>query len=152
MPKSYSYNKNKNVNFNKTQQQIFRIPEESSSESSSGSTPPSSSSEESITPTSSISLTQQVGFPQESDEMKRAAAKKLIERYFYQLRDGCGNPHCGNKCCASSGEVKSLTPNQAAAKAIQLFSQDAELCDSHPSKVARTQIDGVSSFVGTSRY
>lgn len=135
------------TDFNKTHK-ISRIPEESSSESSSGSTP---SSEESITPTSSISITQQVGFPQESDEMKRAAAKKLIERYFYQLRDGCGNPSCGNICCASSGEVKSLTPNQAAAKAIQLFSEDAELCDSHPSKVARTQIDGVSSF-GTSRY
>lgn len=51
--------------------------------------------------------------------MKRAAAKKLIERYFYQLTDGCGNPDCDNKYCASSGEVskerilpiKSLTPN-----------------------------------------
>lgn len=37
--------------------------------------------------------------------MKRAAAKKLIERYFYQLTDGCGNPNCDNKYCASSGEV-----------------------------------------------
>lgn len=37
--------------------------------------------------------------------MKRAAAKKLIERYFYQLTDGCGNPDCDNKYCASSGEV-----------------------------------------------
>lgn len=39
--------------------------------------------------------------------MKRAAAKKLIERYFYQLTDGCGNPNCDNKFCASSGEVGS---------------------------------------------
>lgn len=39
------------------------------------------------------------------DAMKRAAAKKLIERYFYQLTDGCGNPSCDNKFCASSGEV-----------------------------------------------
>lgn len=39
------------------------------------------------------------------DEMKRAAAKKLIERYFYQLTDGCGNPNCNNKFCASSGDV-----------------------------------------------
>lgn len=37
--------------------------------------------------------------------MKRAAAKQLIERYFYQLVDGCGNPNCDNKYCASSGEV-----------------------------------------------
>lgn len=38
--------------------------------------------------------------------MKRTAAKRLIERYFYQLTDGCGNPACDNKFCASSGEVK----------------------------------------------
>lgn len=40
------------------------------------------------------------------DIMKRAAAKQLIERYFYQLLDGCGNPNCDNRYCASSGEVK----------------------------------------------
>jgi hypothetical protein len=32
-----------------------------------------------------------------------------------------------------------LTPNQAAAQAIQLFSQEAKLCDAQPTKVARTQ-------------
>lgn len=37
--------------------------------------------------------------------MKRAAARQLIERYFYQLLDGCGNPNCDNQYCASSGEV-----------------------------------------------
>ncbi|XP_069679377.1 ubiquitin-protein ligase E3A isoform X2 [Periplaneta americana] len=71
--------------------------------------------------------------------MKRAAAKKLIERYFYQLIDGCGNSNCDNAYCASSGKVKNLTPNQAAAQAIQLFSQEAKLCDAQPTKVARTQ-------------
>ncbi|KAK9871311.1 hypothetical protein WA026_011579 [Henosepilachna vigintioctopunctata] len=71
--------------------------------------------------------------------MKRAAAKKLIERYFYQLTDGCGNPHCDNKFCASSGDLKPLTPDEAAAQAIQLFSQDARLCERHPNKIARTQ-------------
>lgn len=39
------------------------------------------------------------------DTMKRAAARRLIERYFYQLTDGCGNPACDNEHCASSGEV-----------------------------------------------
>lgn len=39
------------------------------------------------------------------DIMKRAAAKQLIERYFYQLVDGCGNSNCDNQYCASSGEV-----------------------------------------------
>lgn len=36
-------------------------------------------------------------------------------------------------------QVKNLTPNQAAAQAIQLFSQEAKLCDAQPTKVARTQ-------------
>ncbi|XP_034937131.1 ubiquitin-protein ligase E3A [Chelonus insularis] len=72
-------------------------------------------------------------------DMKRAAAKKLIERYFYQLTDGCGNPQCDNQYCASSGKVTNLTPNQAAAQAIQLFSQEARLCDgTQPSKIPRT--------------
>ncbi|KAJ4451048.1 hypothetical protein ANN_02484, partial [Periplaneta americana] len=79
------------------------------------------------------------GLPVETDTMKRAAAKKLIERYFYQLIDGCGNSNCDNAYCASSGKVKNLTPNQAAAQAIQLFSQEAKLCDAQPTKVARTQ-------------
>lgn len=39
------------------------------------------------------------------DTMKRAAARKLIERYFYQLTDGCGNATCENEHCASSGKV-----------------------------------------------
>lgn len=90
----------------------------------------------------------------ESDEMKRAIAKKLIERYFYQLSDGCGNPKCGNKNCASSGGVETLSPNQAAARAIQLYTQEAELCELHPSKVARTQLDCISPHMGdaTTRY
>lgn len=46
------------------------------------------------------------------DTMKRAAAKKLIERYFYQLTDGCGDPNCSNENCASSGKVKNNTNNQ----------------------------------------
>jgi ubiquitin-protein ligase E3 A len=37
-------------------------------------------------------------------------------------------------------QVKNLTPNQAAAQAIQLFSQEAKLCDAQPTKVARTQL------------
>lgn len=72
------------------------------------------------------------------DTMKRAAAKKLIERYFYQLTDGCGNATCENEHCASSGKVKGLTPNQAAGLAIQLFRQEAQLCETHPPKVPRT--------------
>ncbi|XP_066246881.1 ubiquitin-protein ligase E3A isoform X2 [Euwallacea similis] len=71
-------------------------------------------------------------------EMKRAAAKKLIERYFYQLTEGCGNPNCTNKDCASSGEP--MTPNAAAGRALKLFSQEAKLCETHPSKVAKINL------------
>lgn len=39
-------------------------------------------------------------------------------------------------------QITNLTPNQAAAQAIQLFSQEARLCDgTQPSKVARTTLE-----------
>lgn len=85
--------------------------------------------------------------PTGPDTMKRAAAKKLIERYFYQLVDGCGDPNCANENCASSGKVKNLTPNQAAAQAFQLFTKEAKLCEAHPSKIARTQPDNPAEVV-----
>lgn len=69
--------------------------------------------------------------------MKRAHAKQLIERYFYQLSSGCGNKNCTNKNFASSGQFEKLTPNQAAARAIQLFSEDAKFCDFPANKTAR---------------
>uniref|UniRef100_W8BJ43 Ubiquitin-protein ligase E3A n=1 Tax=Ceratitis capitata TaxID=7213 RepID=W8BJ43_CERCA len=80
-------------------------------------------------------------------DMKRSAVKELIERYFYQLQRGCGNPKCLNQNCASSGQVAPMNPNEIAARAIQLFSQDAKLCDfnSQPPKVPRTQNDSPSS-------
>lgn len=38
-----------------------------------------------------------------------------------------------------------MTPNQAAAQAIQLFSEDARLCERHPNKIPRTQSGNVLS-------
>lgn len=71
--------------------------------------------------------------------MKRAAAKQLIEKYFYQLLDGCGNVNCDNRYCASSGAARNLSPNEAAAEAIKLFYKEARLCSSvTPNKVSRT--------------
>lgn len=130
--------------------------------------PHPSASSTAVTTSPELSPSPNSGLTAESDTMKRAAAKKLIERYFYQLIDGCGNSNCDNEYCASSGkvsfvlvfdaeyngmlmlrmyisysfisfQVKNLTPNQAAAQAIQLFSQEAKLCDAQPTKVARTQ-------------
>lgn len=87
---------------------------------------------------------------QDTEEMKRTHAKQLIERYFYQLSDGCGSANCTNQNCASSGAVKSLTPNQAAARAIQLFSEDAQLCDVHGArKIARSKSPPHGSFPKT---
>ncbi|KAH8379519.1 hypothetical protein KR009_005412, partial [Drosophila setifemur] len=62
-------------------------------------------------------------------EMKRSAVRSLIQRYFHQLQSGCGNAHCTNANCASSGKVTPMTPNEVAARALQLFSQDAQLCE-----------------------
>lgn len=130
---------------------LLRSPEDTSSNSVfQNNSPSSSSSTENLNPT--IKIVQTVANSPtpatpphssslESDAMKRAAAKKLIERYFYQLLDGCGNTECKNKNCASSGEVRNLTPDQAAAKALQLYSEDAKLCDVHPTKVARTRVE-----------
>lgn len=80
-----------------------------------------------------------------TEDMKRAAAKKLIERYFYQLTDGCGNPKCTNQNCFSSGHVERLSPNEAAIRALNLFRQDAKLCDTHPSKLAKITTGSVDS-------
>lgn len=118
-----------------TKKKSFRLVEESSSSQT-----PSSDYNKTSKAISARDQTINVPSPtSESDEMKRAIAKKLIERYFYQLSDGCGKPNCANKNCASSGSVEALSPNQAAARAIQLYSQEAELCELHPAKVAKTQ-------------
>ncbi|KAH8299588.1 hypothetical protein KR044_003261 [Drosophila immigrans] len=62
-------------------------------------------------------------------EMKRSAVRSLIQRYFHQLQSGCGNAQCTNSNCASSGKVAPMTPNEVAARALQLLSQDAQLCE-----------------------
>lgn len=59
---------------------------------------------------------------------KRSHAKQLIERYFYQLTVGCGNSQCRNENCASNSQIEALTPNQAAARAIKLFTGDVNFC------------------------
>lgn len=44
---------------------------------------------------------------QQQGDMKRVAAQ-LIEKYYFQLTDGCGNPNCNNPNCASSGKASSI--------------------------------------------
>lgn len=65
---------------------------------------------------------------------KRAAAKHLIERYYHQLTEGCGNESCSNSWCASSLGFNRMDNNAAAVKALDLYKVNAKLCDPHPSK------------------
>ncbi|XP_070553095.1 ubiquitin-protein ligase E3A-like [Ptychodera flava] len=71
-----------------------------------------------------------------AEDMKRVAAKQLIERYYYQLIDGCGDGKCPNEFCASSGKRKKLDSNEAAVLALELFKKKAKLCES-PTKIAK---------------
>lgn len=52
----------------------------------------------------------------------------MIERYYFQLTDGCGNQSCKNENCASCQKAPKLDPDEAAARAIQLFKSKAKLC------------------------
>ena len=65
---------------------------------------------------------------------KRAAAKHLIERYYHQLTEGCGNEACTNEFCASCPTFRRMDNNAAAIKALELYKINAKLCDPHPSK------------------
>ncbi|XP_013919898.1 PREDICTED: ubiquitin-protein ligase E3A isoform X1 [Thamnophis sirtalis] len=70
----------------------------------------------------------------ETSRMKRAAAKHLIERYYHQLTEGCGNEACTNEFCASCPTFLRMDNNAAAIKALDLYKINAKLCDPHPSK------------------
>ncbi|XP_034410940.1 ubiquitin-protein ligase E3A isoform X2 [Cyclopterus lumpus] len=70
----------------------------------------------------------------ETSRMKRAAAKHLIERYYHQLTEGCGNESCSTSWCASSAGFTRMDNNAAAVKALELYKVNATLCDPHPSK------------------
>ncbi|XP_076980106.1 ubiquitin-protein ligase E3A isoform X3 [Tamandua tetradactyla] len=70
----------------------------------------------------------------EASRMKRAAAKHLIERYYHQLTEGCGNEVCTNEFCASCPTFLRMDNNAAAIKALELYKINAKLCDPHPSK------------------
>ncbi|XP_045036552.1 ubiquitin-protein ligase E3A isoform X2 [Daphnia magna] len=59
---------------------------------------------------------------------KRVAAGQLIKRYYFQLTEGCGDPNCNNENCASSKKIQALSPNQAAAQALDLFARKGRLC------------------------
>jgi len=64
---------------------------------------------------------------------KRKAAQNLIERYYYQLTQGCGKQNCDNQHCASSGQFsRPLTPDEAAVRSLQCLSSKVRLCVGSP--------------------
>ncbi|OWF52883.1 ubiquitin-protein ligase E3A-like isoform X1 [Mizuhopecten yessoensis] len=81
--------------------------------------------------------------PATGDGMKRALAKQLIEKYYYQLTDGCGNEGCENRCCASSSKFtfRERSRNELAVQAVEMFKGKATLCELQPSKVAKMPED-----------
>lgn len=87
---------------------------------------------------------------------KRAAAKRMIERYYYQLIDGCGRSECDNPVCASCQRFnyKDLTTNDAAIRAVELFRTKAKLCEPNsdaPNKMPRDAKDeGATSVLSSS--
>lgn len=79
-----------------------------------------------------------------SQENKHIQARKQIEKYFFQLTNGCGRSGCKNNFCASSGQVEKLTGNQAAIKSLQLYVEQAKLCEiTSPSSSATLVIKDV---------
>ncbi|KAH3713647.1 ubiquitin-protein ligase E3A-like [Dreissena polymorpha] len=72
-------------------------------------------------------------------DMKRSAAKQLIEVYYSQLTDGCGNDHCSNVHCASSPyfELRGKDCNALAVKSIDLYKDKAQLCEQNKNKIPR---------------
>lgn len=72
-------------------------------------------------------------------EMKRQAAAQLIQNYYKQLTDGCGNSDCDNPSCAScpNFSFKSADRNKLAIQAVTLSRERARLCDGIPEKYAK---------------
>ncbi|XP_041359668.1 ubiquitin-protein ligase E3A-like [Gigantopelta aegis] len=77
--------------------------------------------------------------PEGGDRMKRTAAKQLIEQYYYQLTDGCGNKSCNNDACASCSSFifKDIDRNKLAVHAIELFKKKATLCENQAKRFAK---------------
>ncbi len=63
---------------------------------------------------------------------KRKRAKEAIEKYYFQLTEGCGRLNCSNINCASNESFTKLSANQAASKAVQLAREKSELCEFSP--------------------
>ena len=70
---------------------------------------------------------------------KRQAAAQLIQNYYKQLTEGCGDASCDNPACASSKSFnfKQADRNKLAIQAITLSREKAKLCYGIPNKFAK---------------
>ena len=78
--------------------------------------------------------------------------KKKIERYYYQLIDGCGKENCSNEVCASSPSFKyaGIQANQAAVLSLELLKNKSLLCElqvDKPLKLKKVQISLFSHHI-----
>ena len=62
--------------------------------------------------------------------MLRESVATSVGHYFIQLTEGCHQPDCDNRDCAT-GSGHKLDPNSAAARAVILARKSAHLCVNH---------------------
>lgn len=60
----------------------------------------------------------------------RESVAESVGHYFIQLTEGCRQPNCDNRDCAT-GSGHKLDPNSAAARAVILARKSAHLCVNH---------------------
>lgn len=61
------------------------------------------------------------------NDFRKLVFKNILLRYHHQVTHGCGNETCQNKHCAQNRTI-SVSNDEAAAIALQLFKQRADLC------------------------
>jgi hypothetical protein len=77
---------------------------------------------------------------------RKRAIKEAIEKYFFQLTEGCGKQNCSNANCASNPNFTKLNHNQAAAAAIQLAKKRAELCETSSKSAKQFKLSSPSDM------
>jgi hypothetical protein len=83
---------------------------------------------------------------------RKRAAGELIQNYYKQLTDGCGNSNCDNPTCASCPHFtfKALDRNKLALHAVALAREKARLCHGIPKKYAKLPVQETGAGEGES--
>uniref|UniRef100_A0A671R7F6 HECT-type E3 ubiquitin transferase n=1 Tax=Sinocyclocheilus anshuiensis TaxID=1608454 RepID=A0A671R7F6_9TELE len=66
--------------------------------------------------------------------------------------EGCGNEACTNEACGSSPGFQRMDNNAAAIKALELYKNNAKLCDPHPSKKGASSAFPENSAKGAHKF